>query len=97
MSDPFAGLPKNHFGAIYADPPWQFDAWSKYKPLASGGMTRAVERYYSTVDAPELAALPLADIAAPDCVLFMWACWPTLRGRCSPRHYRTPSPALPQA
>ena len=24
MSDPFAGLPRNHFGAILADPPWRF-------------------------------------------------------------------------
>ena len=22
MDDPFAGLPRNHYGAILADPPW---------------------------------------------------------------------------
>jgi N6-adenosine-specific RNA methylase IME4 len=26
----------------------------------------------------EIAALPVADLAAEDCVLFMWVCWPSL-------------------
>lgn len=79
MSDIFGDLPRNHFGVLYADPPWQFDAWSEFKPLASGGVTRAIERHYQTVDAPVLAKLPVAELAAPDCALFMWVCWPTLR------------------
>lgn len=28
MIDTFAGLPRNHFGAILADPPWHFEVWS---------------------------------------------------------------------
>jgi N6-adenosine-specific RNA methylase IME4 len=78
-SDPFAGLPRGHFKAIYADPPWHFQAWSgdrfakddpRYKP------SRAPD--YQTMTEGELAALPVGDLAAPDCVLFMWACWPIL-------------------
>lgn len=75
----FADLPKGHFGAIYADPPWHFAAWSgdrhaksdpRYRP------TRAPE--YDTMKEDEIAALPVGDIAAKDCVLFMWGCWPIL-------------------
>lgn len=80
MTDwPFGDLKRGHYGAILADPPWQFDAWSKFKPLADGSFTRAVERHYSTADGDEIAALPVNELAAPDCVLFLWICWPTLR------------------
>jgi N6-adenosine-specific RNA methylase IME4 len=27
----------------------------------------------------EICALPVADLAAPDCVLLMWTCWPVLQ------------------
>ncbi len=65
------------YGAILADPPWAFKAWAKFKPLASGGHTRAVERYYDTMESPAIAALPVSDLAADDCTLFLWACWPS--------------------
>jgi hypothetical protein len=35
MSDPFAGLPRGHFKAIYADPPWGFKTWSGPAKVAS--------------------------------------------------------------
>lgn len=73
MSDPFAGLPRNHFGAIYADPPWSFRVWNK-----DTGNGRSAESHYCTMSMDEIAALPVADLAAEDCVLFMWACWPSL-------------------
>jgi N6-adenosine-specific RNA methylase IME4 len=75
----FDGLPRGHFKAILADPPWQFQAWAgarhakddpRYRP------SRAPD--YDTMPEDELAALPVASLAAPDCVLFMWACWPIL-------------------
>jgi hypothetical protein len=28
VTDPFADLPKNYFGAILVDPPWPFATWS---------------------------------------------------------------------
>lgn len=74
----FDDLPRGHFGAILADPPWHFAAWSKFKDLPDGSKTRAVERYYNTMSADDIAALPVAELAAPDCVLFLWSCWPTL-------------------
>lgn len=69
----FEELPKNHFGAIYADPPWSYKTWS------AKGTGRSAEQHYATLSIDEIAALPVSDIAAPDCILFMWATWPTLK------------------
>jgi N6-adenosine-specific RNA methylase IME4 len=70
MSDPFAALPKGHYGAILADPPWQFKTlWG----TASGPGNRNAD--YPTMDVDEISALPVKELAAPDCVLFTWAIW----------------------
>jgi N6-adenosine-specific RNA methylase IME4 len=73
-SDPFADLPRGHFGAILADPPWHFEAWAS-PPYGKG---RLAESHYPTMQEGELAALPVGDFAAPDCILFMWTCWPRI-------------------
>lgn len=72
MADPFNGLPRNHFGAILADPPWAFEAWS------GKGKARSAENHYVTMTDDGLATLPIADLAAPDCIVFMWAVWPKI-------------------
>ena len=75
MSDerPFDGLPRGHFGAILADPPWEFRTWS------ARGRGRSAERHYrSMLTLDEIKSLPVSEIAAPDCVLFLWATWPCL-------------------
>jgi N6-adenosine-specific RNA methylase IME4 len=69
----FEGLPRGHFGAILADPPWQFARWggphisarSKYQPYPSIGMA-------------DLSALSIGDLGLKDCVLFCWVTWPML-------------------
>ena len=75
------GLPRNHFGAIYADPPWRWESWGKYrgqrKSLAPKG-DRSADKHYDTAETDDIAALPVADLAADDCVLFMWATWPMI-------------------
>lgn len=63
-------LPKNHFGAILCDPPWKFETWS------DKGQDRAPD--YPTLSVEEIAALPVRDRAAKDCVLFLWITWPML-------------------
>lgn len=84
MTDPFADLPKKHFGAILADPPWTFEAW-----YAGGWRTRKDgSRYYSsaspraarydTMSAEDICNLPVSSLCADNCVLFLWGCWPTL-------------------
>ncbi len=75
MSDPFADLPKGHFGAILADPPWGFQCWSgPEKKVASRGTVAP----YQTMGMVELAELPIAELAADNCVLFAWVVWPTM-------------------
>ena len=54
------------YGAILADPPWQF------KGRGSGPTDRSTEVHYPTMPLDELAALPVANLAADDCVLFLW-------------------------
>jgi N6-adenosine-specific RNA methylase IME4 len=62
----FDGLPRNHFGAILADPPWPFKTWS------AKGQRRSAEAHYQTMSHEDLRALPVGDLALPDAVLFLW-------------------------
>lgn len=74
-------LPRNHFGAIYADPPWRFNVWSgetAVKRRDSSGTNVSASVHYQTMAIEDICALPVADLAADDCALFMWATWPTL-------------------
>lgn len=57
------------YSVIYADPPW------KYR--RHGG--RGPEKHYPTMPVEDIKALPVADLAADDCVLFLWATFPKLR------------------
>lgn len=66
---PLAGLPKNHYGAICADPPW---AYRTYSNRAGAAPHRTVEAPYRSMPFEDLAALPVASLAAPDCLLHLW-------------------------
>jgi N6-adenosine-specific RNA methylase IME4 len=80
MSDPFADLPRGHFGALLVDPPWHFKFWwgghEKRKP--AGRRRDEIGPPYETMKEDQLAALPVGEFAADDCVLFLWTCWPVL-------------------
>ncbi len=80
QSWPFGDLPKNHFGAIYADPPWAFNLWwgGRSNKTPAGVPSRATVPHYQTMKEDELAALPVGDLAADNCVLFLWITWPVL-------------------
>lgn len=72
MTDwPFADLKRGHYRAILADPPWHFDVWAE-------GSARNASAKYGTMRADDIAALPVPQLAAEDCVLFVWICWPKL-------------------
>jgi len=58
--------PRDTYGLILADPPWNFEA-------GSTDPTRQIENQYPTMTVEELAALKVADLAAPNCVLYLWA------------------------
>lgn len=70
--DDTTSAPRRKYGAIYADPPWSFRNWSVK------GTGRNAISHYDCLDFPALAALPIADVAADDCVLFLWATDPLL-------------------
>jgi N6-adenosine-specific RNA methylase IME4 len=69
---PFRELPHHYFGAILADPPWRFDVWS------GKGTARAADNHYQTMTMREISRLPVDELAADDCALFMWMVWPSL-------------------
>ena len=77
MTWPFPGLERGKYGAILADPPWSFKSWSdKGKNRAPDAMVRQkglAERHYRTLSLADIRALPVAEIAAKDSVLFLWA------------------------
>ena len=61
---------------IYADPPWTYRRWSGLEgPSQRNGLA---QMHYDTMSAEDIAALPIADLAAKDCALFCWACMPLL-------------------
>ena len=65
------------FAVIYADPPWEFKTYSVK------GKQRSAERYYDTTSLEAIKALPVAALAADDCVLFMWGSCRKHRGHRS--------------
>lgn len=65
-------LPDKKYNIIYADPPWT------YKDKASAGNRGAGFKYDLMTDA-EIYDLPVQDIAADDCILFMWATYPKIQ------------------
>src|SRR5450631_3991077 len=75
----FDELPKNHFGAILADPPWHFQTWAGARKSGAGIPCRASVPAYNTMIDEDIAAMPVADLATDNCVLFMWTCWPVLQ------------------
>ena len=68
-------LPEGRFRAIYADPPWNFvTRWAQARTTGANGRRPK----YDLMTTDEIAAMPVADVASDDCVLFLWACWPNL-------------------
>lgn len=76
----FEGLPRRHYGAIYADPPWQFATWNKATAVKrrSSGTNVSAATHYNTMRIQDIAALPVGDLAERDCCLFLWVSWPML-------------------
>lgn len=65
---------------IYADPPWayrqkqiNFQSYDKGKKYHND-----VTEHYQTMTNENIKSLPVADMAASDCLLFMWATGPNL-------------------
>ncbi|AGH57989.1 MT-A70 family protein [Rhodovulum phage RS1] len=73
MTDwPFDPLTPMKYGAILADPPWA------YVMRSEKGHAKSPEAHYDTMSVADLSALPVEQLAGPDCMLFMWSTWPHL-------------------
>jgi N6-adenosine-specific RNA methylase IME4 len=55
---------------LYIDPPWQYEHVKTEN--------RAIENQYDTMTLEKICELPMEEVAAEDCVLFMWATSPKL-------------------
>lgn len=75
---PFVGLRRNHYKTIYADPAWPFKVWSNAPGSDKRIPSRGSVTPYSAMSMEDIASLPVSDLAAEDCCLFMWFVWPTL-------------------
>lgn len=60
------------YAVILADPPWPFATRS------AKGKGRSAEAHYDCLSLHDIAALRVADFAADDCSLFLWATNPLL-------------------
>jgi Transcriptional activator, adenine-specific DNA methyltransferase len=61
-----------NYEICYADPPWQYKAWSKK------GQGRNAESHYPTMTIEDICTLPVSSITAENCILFMWVTFPVL-------------------
>jgi len=55
------------YSIIYADCPWSFN-----NKNTGGSMKSGSEAQYKTMTVDEICNLPVSEIAADDCILFMW-------------------------
>ena len=57
------------YNVIYADPPWRYE---------QKGLQGAAENHYPTMSIDDMCALPVGNLAAKDCMLFLWTTFPML-------------------
>jgi N6-adenosine-specific RNA methylase IME4 len=69
---PFGDLPMFGFDLIMADPPWRFQLWSEK------GEGKSAQAHYRTMAIEDIERLPVGDLAAPDCLLWLWCTAPML-------------------
>lgn len=71
MAQPAPELNRDQrYPVIYADPPWRYEF--------AESETREIENHYPTMDLDSICALPVAELATEDAILFMWATSPKL-------------------
>ena len=69
---PFGAIARGAHGAILVDPPWRFQTYS------AKGEKKSAQSHYQCMNIDKIKRLPVADFAAPDCALFLWATDPLL-------------------
>jgi N6-adenosine-specific RNA methylase IME4 len=65
-------FPNKKYNIIYADPPWHFQNYNNEKTRTNA------EHHYNTMSLKDIINLPIKNITADDCILFMWCTDPLL-------------------
>jgi N6-adenosine-specific RNA methylase IME4 len=60
------------YNIIYADPPWKFKAYS------GKGNEKSADSHYMCMNIDDIYGLPVEQIAADGCILFLWVTFPLL-------------------
>ena len=60
-------FPDGKFGCILADPPWAFRSYGGRDMAPTQGL-----QPYDVMSLTDIKALPISELAAKDCLLFMW-------------------------
>ena len=60
---------------IYADPAWNYNS---RMALGKGAAKSSAEDYYNVMSIEDIMALPIKEISAKDCILFIWVTMPKL-------------------
>ena len=74
MDWPFGHLVPLRYRAILIDPPWRFILQNE-----KTGAAKSPQAHYQCWDLDQIQALPVSSLAAPDCLLVMWATYPMLQ------------------
>lgn len=69
---PFGDLEAGRYACILADPAWRFSTYSVK------GEGKSPQAQYDCMPLKEIMALPVGQLAAPDCALVLWATAPML-------------------
>lgn len=69
---PFQGLEPHAYDMLWVDPPWHFRLRSEVN------VTRSAQGAYRCMSLDDIKALPVDELAAPDCLLWLWATNPML-------------------
>ncbi len=69
---PFGALKQFSYQLIMIDPPWPT------KMRSQKGEQKSHARYYGSMPFADIEALPVGQLAAKNCIVFMWCTWPLL-------------------
>jgi N6-adenosine-specific RNA methylase IME4 len=69
---PWPELEAHGYDLIMADFPWRFELYSEL------GEEKSAQAHYRTMTLDDIRAFPVAGLAKPDCLLWMWATAPML-------------------
>lgn len=66
-------FPAGKYGSIVVDPPWSFTFSTRKSEAGNNGWHGSTDRHYQTMKLDDLKQMPVADIASPDSVLWLWS------------------------